>query len=137
VDYNGDDASKSQAQTTAVLQRDKDLAGIFGTNVFSAEGAGTAVVNAGLKGAVQVVAFDATTDAIQKLKDGVVTLVIAQKPYDMGFLATFYAMANARGVSSIPSVFQQDMRSSIARMSLIQPFHVSFTSNALGTSARF
>jgi ribose transport system substrate-binding protein len=102
VDYNGDDASKSQAQTTAVLQREKDLAGIFGTNVFSAEGAGTAVVNAGLKGTVQVVAFDASRDAIEKLYDGIVTLVIAQKPYDMGFLAAFYAIANARGVSSIP-----------------------------------
>src|SRR5260221_8658405 len=76
VDYNGDDASKSQAQTTAVLQREKDLAGIFGTNVFSAEGAGTAVVNAGLKGVVQGVAFDATVDAIQKPKDGLGTLVI-------------------------------------------------------------
>ncbi len=102
VDYNADDASKSQAQTTAVIQRDKNLAGIFGTNVFSAEGAGTAVVNAGLKGAIQVVAFDATKDAIDKLNSGVVTLVLAQKPYDMGFLAAFYSMANARGVSSIP-----------------------------------
>ena len=102
VDYNEDDASKSQAQTTAVLQREKDLAGVFGTNVFSAEGAGTAVVNAGLKGVVQVVAFDATIDAIDKLKSGVVSLVIAQKPYDMGFLSVFYAMANARNVSSIP-----------------------------------
>ena len=35
-------------------------------------------------------------------ESGVVTLVIAQKPFDMGFLSTFYAMANARGVSSIP-----------------------------------
>ncbi len=102
VDYNDNDAAKAQSQTEQMLQREKDLAGIFGTNVFSAEGAGTAVVNAGLKGAVQVVAFDATRDAIEKLYDGIVTLVIAQKPYDMGFLATFYAMANARGVTSIP-----------------------------------
>jgi ribose transport system substrate-binding protein len=29
-------------------------------------------------------------------------MVIAQKPYDMGFLAVFYAQANARGVTSIP-----------------------------------
>src|SRR5689334_2389691 len=102
VDYNGDDASKSQAQTTAVIQRDKNLAGIFGTNVFSAEGAGTAVVNAGLKGAIQVVAFDATTDAISKLKDGTVSLVIAQKPYDMGYTAVGYAVAYLKGVTSMP-----------------------------------
>ncbi len=102
MEYCNDDASIAQAQTTAVLQREKDLAGIFGVNVYSFTGAGAAVVNAGLKGAVQLVAFDATKDAIAKLQDGTVTLVIAQKPYDMGFLGVFYAMANARGVSSIP-----------------------------------
>lgn len=102
VEYNDNDATKAQLQTERMLQREKDLAGIFGTNVFSAAGAGTAVVNAGLKGAVQVVAFDATRDAIEKLYDGIVTLVIAQKPYDMGFLAIFYAVADARGVTSIP-----------------------------------
>ncbi len=102
VDYNDNDPAKAQLQTAQMLEREKDLAGIFGTNVFSAEGAGTAVVNAGLKDAVQVVAFDATRDAIEKLYDGIVTLVIAQKPYDMGFLAMFYAVAHARGVTSIP-----------------------------------
>ncbi len=101
VDYNDDDVNKSQAQTAAVLQRKGDVAGIFGTNVFSAEGAGAAVVNAGMKGSVQVVAFDATRDTIEKLYDGIFTIAIAQKPYDMGFLATFYAVANMRGVTSI------------------------------------
>jgi len=102
VDYNEDDSSKGQAQTAAVLQREKDLAGIFGTNIFSARAAGNAVVNAGLKGVVQVAWFDADKEGMEKLKDGTVTIVIAQKPYDMGFLSTFYAMAYARGVSSIP-----------------------------------
>ncbi|MCC7446408.1 MAG: substrate-binding domain-containing protein, partial [Anaerolineae bacterium] len=50
VDYNDDDPNKGQAQTTAVLQREKDLAGIFGTNIFSARAAMNAVNNAGLKG---------------------------------------------------------------------------------------
>jgi ribose transport system substrate-binding protein len=51
---------------------------------------------------VQVIAFDATQDAIQNLRDGVVTLVIAQKPADMGYLAVSFAMADWRGVTSIP-----------------------------------
>ena len=41
VDYNGDDPTKAQAQVEAMLQKESDLAGIFGTNVFSAQGAGT------------------------------------------------------------------------------------------------
>ena len=102
MDYNLDDANTAAEQTTAKLQAVPDLAGIFGVNVFSAYGAGNAVKAAGLEGKVQVIAFDATKDAIQNLRDGVVTLVIAQKPHDMGYLAVEFAMADLRGVTSIP-----------------------------------
>jgi ribose transport system substrate-binding protein len=102
VDYNDDDPSKAQAQVEAMLAKTPDLGGIFGTNVFSAQGAGTVVKNKGLSGKVKVVAFDATADAINMLKDGTVDLVIAQKPSDMGYLATEMAMAYLNGVTSIP-----------------------------------
>jgi len=103
VDYNDDDPSKAQAQTEATLQRVPDLAGIFGTNVFSAQGAGQVVANQGLSGQVKVVAFDATEFAIEQLREGTVDLVIAQKPADMGYLAVAMAMANLDGVASIPA----------------------------------
>ncbi len=102
MDYNGDDANTSVEQTSAKLQAVPDLAGIFGVNVFSAYGAGNAVKAAGLEGKVQVIAFDATKDAIQNLRDGIVTLVIAQKPFDMGYLAVEFAMADHQGVTSLP-----------------------------------
>ena len=102
VDYNDDDATKAQAQVEAQLQKNPDLGGIFGTNVFSAQGAGTVVKNKGLSGKVKVVAFDATKDAINMLRDGTVDLVIAQKPGDMGFFALEMAMAYLNGVTSIP-----------------------------------
>ncbi len=102
VDYNDDDPSKAQAQVEAMLQKTPDLAGIFGTNVFSAQGAGTVVKNKGLSGKVKVVAFDATADAINMLKGGTADLVIAQKPGDMGFLAVEMAAAYLNGVTSYP-----------------------------------
>lgn len=102
-DYNLDDANTSVEQTTAVLEREPDLGGIFGVNVFSAQGAGTAVVNAGLGGVVDVIAFDATQFAIELLGDGVVSLVIAQKPYDMGYMGVAFCMADAAGVTSLPT----------------------------------
>jgi ribose transport system substrate-binding protein len=101
-DYNMDDQNKAQQMTAAVLEQHPDLAGVFGTNVFSAQGAGTAVVNAGLGGHVQVVAYDATKDAIELMGKGVVTLVLAQKPYDMGYMAVQFAAADAAGVTSLP-----------------------------------
>jgi ribose transport system substrate-binding protein len=102
VDFNDDDASKGQAQTAAVLQRETDLAGIFGTNVFSAQAAANAVKNAGLSGKVRVVAFDATEFAIEMLKDGTVDLVIAQKPAEMGFMAVQMGLAYLSGYTDIP-----------------------------------
>jgi ribose transport system substrate-binding protein len=102
LDLNLDDMNKAVQQTAAVLQRTPDLAGVFGTNVFSAQGAGTAVMNAGLGGHVQVVAYDATKFAIEQLRAGVVSLVLAQKPFDMGYMAVQFAAADAAGVTSLP-----------------------------------
>jgi ribose transport system substrate-binding protein len=102
VDYNDDDPAKAQAQVEAMLQANPDLGGIFGTNVFSAQGAGQTVKNKGLSGKVKVVAFDATETAIGMLKDGTVDMVIAQKPGDMGYLAVAMAHAYLNGVTSVP-----------------------------------
>ena len=101
-DYNLDDQNKAAQQTAAVIEQNEDLKGVFGTNVFSAGGAGNAVVNAGLSGAVQVVAYDATQEAIELMNKGVVSLVLAQKPFDMGYMAVQFAAADAAGVTSLP-----------------------------------
>src|SRR5580700_2959021 len=101
-DYNLDDPNKATQETAAVLAREPNLAGVFGTNVFSAQGAGAAVVNAGLGGHVQVVAYDATKQAIELMDQGAVSLVLAQKPFDMGYMAVQFAAADAAGVTSLP-----------------------------------
>lgn len=103
IDYNENDVNTAQQQTTAILEANPDIRGVFGTNTFSAQGAGAAVQNAGLAGAVEVVAFDASAFAVELLREGTVTQVIAQKPGDMGYFAVLSAVANARGVTSIPA----------------------------------
>ena len=105
-DYNLDDPNKATQQTAAVLEQHHDLAGVFGTNVFSAQGAGAAVVNAGLGGKVQIVAYDATLAAIELLGKGDVSLVLAQKPFDMGYMAVEFAAADNAGVTSLPKRVQ-------------------------------
>ena len=73
VDYNNDSAANAAQQTTALLQRSPDLSGIFGANLFSAEGAAQAVKNANLSGVVQVANFDAPEQAISDLRAGTVS----------------------------------------------------------------
>jgi ribose transport system substrate-binding protein len=87
VDYNLDVQETAQRQTAAVLQAHPDLKGIFGTNLFSAQGAYQAVVNAGLTGEVKIASWDATVDLINALKEGKVDMVLAQKPFEIGYLA--------------------------------------------------
>jgi ribose transport system substrate-binding protein len=100
VDYNDDSAANAAQQTTAVLQRAPNLSGIFGANVFSAEGAAQAVKNANLSGTVKVANFDAPEQAIADLRAGTVDLVIAQKPSDMGSTGVHYALQAIGGDTS-------------------------------------
>jgi ribose transport system substrate-binding protein len=100
VDYNDDSAANAAQQTSAVLQRTPDLSGIFGANLFSAEGAAQAVKNANLSGTVKVANFDAPEQAIADLRAGAVDLVIAQKPADMGTTGVDYAMDAISGDTS-------------------------------------
>jgi ribose transport system substrate-binding protein len=102
VDYNDNSADTAQQQTAAVLQANPDITGMFATNTFGALGAGAAIENAGLAGAVQVALFDASEENIGYLRDGTVSLVIAQKPADMGYIGLIGLIANHRGVSSFP-----------------------------------
>lgn len=100
VDYNNDSAATAAQQTGAVLQRDKDITGIFGTNLFSAEGAAQAVKNANKQGTIKIANFDAPEQAITDLRNNVVDLVIAQKPADMGSIAVQYAVDALNGTTS-------------------------------------
>jgi ribose transport system substrate-binding protein len=100
VNYDNDSAATAAQQTSAILQRVPDLNGIFGTNLFSAEGAAQAVKNARKQGVIKIANFDAPEQAITDLKNGVVDLVIAQKPADMGTTAVQYAVDALKGNTS-------------------------------------
>lgn len=100
VDYNDDSAAKSAEQTSALLRRVPDLSGIFGTNLFSAEGAAQAVKNANKQGTIKIANFDAPVQAITDLKNNAVDLVIAQLPAQMGMTAVEYAVMALNGNTS-------------------------------------
>ncbi len=102
-EYCLDNQEKAQAQVAAVLQKHQDLAGVFGVNVFSAQGAYRAIVNAGLKGAVKVATWDATEDLIGALKKGEVDLVLAQMPAEIGALAVEWGYKYLKDGTSIPN----------------------------------
>jgi ribose transport system substrate-binding protein len=81
-EYSNDKPEVAAAKTKAALQKDPDLKGIFGANLFSAEGAATGVREAGAK--VKIVGFDAGPKQVKDLEDGTVQALIAQRPADIG-----------------------------------------------------
>ena len=82
--FCNDDPTVAASITTSTLQSNPDLKGIFGANVFSGQGAGTGVRQAGKADQVSVVAFDASPTQVEDLREGNVDLLIAQHPNDIG-----------------------------------------------------
>jgi ribose transport system substrate-binding protein len=83
-EYSNDKPEIAAAKTTAALAAHPDLVGVFGTNLFSAEGAATGLRSAGASQKVKVVGFDAGPKQVQDLEQGIVQALIAQKPADIG-----------------------------------------------------
>ena len=100
--YDQPDYSGNPVGTFQAFVNPAELTLAYEMEYDSAQGAGTAIVNAGLGGHVQVVAYDATKLAIELMNKGLVSLVLAQKPFDMGYMAVQFAVADAAGVTSLP-----------------------------------
>jgi ribose transport system substrate-binding protein len=83
----------------AALQKDPDLAGVFATNLFSAQGTATGLKTAGKSNQVKMVGFDAGPDQIKQLEAGDVQALVAQKPFDIGKQGVEQAMAALSGGS--------------------------------------
>jgi ribose transport system substrate-binding protein len=68
-----------------IVQRNRNIQGVFAQNDEMALGAATALAEAGLKG-VAIVGFDATPDGVAAVKDGQLAGTIQQKPELIGKL---------------------------------------------------
>jgi ribose transport system substrate-binding protein len=96
-EYSNDKPEIAAAKTTAALAAHPDLVGVFGTNLFSAEGAATGLRSAGASQKVKVVGFDAGPKQVQDLEQGIVQALIAQKPADIGKAGVEQAIAALKG----------------------------------------
>ncbi len=87
IEYLGQEFSNNEPEqaaqiVTATLAAEPELAGIFGTNLFSAEGSATGARQAGAD--LQIVSFDAGPAQVEQLEEGLVQALIAQDPADIG-----------------------------------------------------
>ena len=95
--YSHNNASTAAQVISAALAKDPDLAGVFATNLFTAQGVATGIKQAGKSGQVKVVGFDAGPDQIKQLEAGDVQALVAQKPFDIGKQGVEQALAAMNG----------------------------------------
>lgn len=85
--YGKNDVSLSATHVSAALLAHPELAGVFGANTASANGAGQAVKTAGKTGEVIVVGYDAGPEEIANVRSGLFDMTIAQHPAEEAALA--------------------------------------------------
>jgi ribose transport system substrate-binding protein len=95
--YAQNDPAEGARIVTSTLQAHPDLIGVFGTNLFAAEGAATGLRQANAAEKVTVVGFDAGPAQVEALENGTVQALIAQQPAEIGRLGLEQVMAALNG----------------------------------------
>jgi ribose transport system substrate-binding protein len=95
------DRAQGLAVMENILQRDRDIQGVFAQNDEMALGAATAIDEAGLRH-VAIVGFDATPDGVAAVRDGRLAATIQQKPDLIGKLGVDAAKELLEG-KSVPA----------------------------------
>jgi ribose transport system substrate-binding protein len=82
-----------------ILTANPDITGLFAASDLMALGAAEAIEQAGLKGKIMVIGFDANDEAKQAVRDGVMMGTVAQDPRLMGQIAVRSAIRILNGES--------------------------------------
>lgn len=82
---------------TDLITANPDLKGIFASNLIMAQGVGQAVAENNLGGKVALIGFDSDEKLIKFLNDGVISGLVVQDPYRMGYDGIKTALAASKG----------------------------------------
>jgi ribose transport system substrate-binding protein len=80
-----EDAAQALELANSALSANPDLAGAFGVYAYNGPAWATAIREANRVDQTKLVCFDATTDIINGIKEGVIDATVAQREFDMGY----------------------------------------------------
>jgi ribose transport system substrate-binding protein len=95
--YDNLDPTKAAAIVQATLASNPDLKGIYTTTGFGAEGAVTALREAGKIGDIKIVTFDTLPPTVEAMERGEVQAAISQRGFEEGAAAVEQAVAAVNG----------------------------------------
>ena len=92
VRYIDNDIQKAMASATDVISANPDMLGFFADNNHSADGTALAIRSSGKAGKLAAIAFDSDPQEVDALRDGVLSALVVQDPYGMGYKGVQYVV---------------------------------------------
>ncbi len=83
--YSQSDANVALNVTENILSAHPDITGIFAANEPGVVGAAEAVRKAGKAGKIEIIGWDAAPDEIQGVQNGLISALVVQNPFKMGY----------------------------------------------------
>jgi ribose transport system substrate-binding protein len=97
-----DKIADGQATTALNIMTDlitsmPNLRGVFASNLIMAQGAGQAIAENKVQDKIKLIAFDSDEKLVKFLEDGIISALIVQDPYRMGYDGVKTALAVSKG----------------------------------------
>ena len=80
------------SSATDVISANPDILGFFADNNHSADGTALAIRSSGKAGKIAAVAFDSDPQEVDALRDGILSALVVQDPYGMGYKGMTYVV---------------------------------------------
>jgi len=95
--YSYSNLAAAKEATEQILLEYPDIKGIVALNYIATAGVASVINEKGLGGKVKVVGFDASSEIMEMVQEGVVQSTIVQNSFTMGYLAVKYAVDATKG----------------------------------------
>jgi ribose transport system substrate-binding protein len=102
--YCQNDIATSLNIAQDIMLSTPDLIGFYGANNHSADGIARAIRESGKKDSLTSVAYDSDPEEVDALADGVLSALIVQDPWALGYLGVQFALDAANG-KSVPEYY--------------------------------
>lgn len=86
IEFCDSNYEKSYQLTKGLLEKNPDLNVLAGLNEYSTVGAARAVVDSGKVDQITMIGFDSSLEEIEYLEKGILSAIVIQKPFHMGYL---------------------------------------------------
>ena len=96
IQFGMADRAKSMAVTENIMTANPDLAGLFADNESSSSGAVQALKSRNARN-IKLVAFDASEQLVQDMRDGWIDSLVVQNPFKMGYESTKSVLLKLKG----------------------------------------